>query len=233
MICDKNVVYNKTYDGDDVLMKRLVKLNVEETRALLHRYFVRVLDLRTEGRKMELHLEEVEEQYNDLGKYVRDMGHNLQRTKLECERRLVAQHREYQGKINLLVQQLAEENGERPSQEYTKRIKSLEKDVHHYKKLCKELKKASETEARKPTVRDDFSEAEGGYESSRPGSVVSHIQPSHIEQFQRRLAKLQKKMGETAKPTATREHRKIIIENPISANNDVEKKTDKHNRRKR
>ena len=84
MICDKNVVYNKTYDGDDVLMKRLVKLNVEETRALLHRYFVRVLDLRTEGRKMELHLEEVEEQYNDLGKYVRDMGHNLQRTKPEC-----------------------------------------------------------------------------------------------------------------------------------------------------
>ena len=226
ILCNKNVVYNKTYDGDDVLMKRLVKLNVEETRALLHRYFVRVLDLRTEGRKMELRLEDIEEQYHDLEKYARDIVHKLNRAKLECENRLVTQHREYQGKINLLLQQ----SGERPSQEYIKKMKSLEKDVHHYKKLCKELKRGHEADARKIACKDEI---EAGYESSRPDSVVSHIQPSHMEQFQRRLAKMQKKMGETAKPTVTREHRKIIIENPISTNNSVEKKTEKHSRRKR
>ena len=138
-----------------------------------------------------------------------------------------------QAKINLLVQQLAEENGDRPSQDYIKRIKSLEKDVHHYKKLYKDLRRVNEIDTRKAVKRDDFSEAENGYDTSRPPSVVSHIQPSHIEQFQRRLAKLQKKMGETAKPTVTREHRKIIIENPVSANNSIEKKTEKSARRKR
>ena len=64
----------------------------------------------------------------------------------------------------------------------------------------------------------------GGYESSRSGSVMSNIQPSHINAFFKRSAKLQKKMGETAKPTVTREHRKLIIENPVSANNSIEKK---------
>ena len=66
---------------------------------MLHRYFVKVLDLRMEGRRMEVHLEEVEEQYTDLGKYVRDLAHSLQRAKLNTERKLVAQQKEHQVRI--------------------------------------------------------------------------------------------------------------------------------------
>ena len=248
IICNKNVSYEK-YKGDDLLMKRLVKLNVQETRALLHRYFKRVLDLRMEGKKMEIHLEEVEDQYNDLGKYARELGRSLQRSKLDCERKLMAQHKEYQVKINTLAQQLADQNMEKQSLEYNKKLKSLEKELYRYKNLCKEIKKSQEPGLKHRSgaasvnpayTRTDEVEAEAGAgagqesgSSSRPGSVVSHIQPNHIEMFQRRLAKLQRKMGDTAKPTVTREQRKIIIENPVSANTSVEKKSEKHGRRKR
>ena len=50
IICGKQVVYDASYNGEDALMKHLVRLGVAETRAMLHRYFVRVLDLRMEGR---------------------------------------------------------------------------------------------------------------------------------------------------------------------------------------
>ena len=96
IICGKQVVYDTSYRGEDVLMKHLVRLGVDETRAMLHRYFVRVLDLRMEGRRMEVHLEEVEEQYTDLSKYVRNLAHSVQRAKLDGERKLLAQQREHQ-----------------------------------------------------------------------------------------------------------------------------------------
>merc|ERR1719394_176310 len=96
VICGKNVEYDSTYRGDDILMQRLVKLEVAETRAMLHRYFVKVLDLRMEGKWMEDNFKEVEEQYADPGKCTRDLHHSLQRSKLDCERRLLAQQREYQ-----------------------------------------------------------------------------------------------------------------------------------------
>ena len=224
IICNKNVRYDETYHGDDILMKRLVKLNVQETRALLHRYFVRVLDLRMEGKKMESHLEVVEEQYNDLGKYARSLGHSLQRTKLECERRLVAQERDHTAKINLLLQQLGEDRGDKPSEQFIRRMEREKKEKEEYKKRYKELKRQQETENLRPATTSCQPQEEAGYESSRSGSVMSNIQPSHINAFFKRSAKLQKKMGETAKPTVTREHRKLIIENPVSANNSIEKK---------
>jgi len=227
IICNKNQSYNK-YDGDDILMKKLVKLPVQETRSLLHKFFLRVIDLRLEGKKMEIHLEEVEEQYNDLGKYARDLGRSLQRSKLDAERRLAAQHKEYQAKINALAQQLADKNLEKHNLDYGKKLKSLEKELQLYKNYYKENKRTASSS--KPSINHAYvkteevmTDVEGGYESSRPSSVVSRIQPSHIEIFQKRLAKIQKKMGDTAKPTVTREQRKIIIEQPVSASNSVEK----------
>ena len=240
IICNKNVSYTK-YKGDDILMKKLVKLNIQETRALLHRYFKRVLDLRMEGKKMEIHLEEVEEQYKDLEKIARDLGRSLQRSKVQSERKLMTQQKEFQSKINVLAEQLAQETLEKHSLEYTRKLKSLEKEVYHYKNLCKELKKSQDSYKHKSAsvnpgfikTEDVGNDTEAGYTSSRPSSVMSHIQPGHIEMFQKRLAKLQKKMGDTAKPTVTREQRKIIIENPVSASNSVEKKSEKSSRRKR
>ena len=103
IICGKQVVYDTSYRGEDALMKHLVRLGVDETRAMLHRYFVRVLDLRMEGRRMEVHLEEVEEQYTDLSKYVRNLAHSVQRAKLDGERKLLAQQREHQVMIFFLL----------------------------------------------------------------------------------------------------------------------------------
>ena len=132
--------------------------------------------------------------------------------------------------MNQLVQQL-QEQGESKEQRST--TKTLEREVAHYKRLVKELRRGNDN----PEIA-----VVGGREVeeslSRPVSVVSHIQvdtiitlnaeilysdqitnfqPSHIEQFQRRLAKLQRKMGEGGRPIVTREHRKLIIENAGSA----------------
>lgn len=230
IICGKQVVYDASYNGEDALMKHLVRLGVAETRAMLHRYFVRVLDLRMEGRRMEVHLEEVEEQYTDLSKYVRNLAHSVQRAKLDGERKLLAQQRDHQVKVNQLVQQL-QEQGE--SKEQRGAAKALEKEVAHYKRLVRELRRGNE-DAEMTLARKETEES-----LSRPVSVVSHIQPSHIEQFQRRLAKLQRKMGEGGRPTVTREHRKLIIENAGSAqgsaNSSVERsreRLEKHEKEK-
>jgi len=218
----RNVDYN-TVCGN-LLLDRLVGLGPGEVKSLLHKYFLRVLDLRLEGRKLEVHVEEVEEQYNDLGRYVRDLAHSLQRSKLDAERRLVAQQREYQTKMNLLVQQLGEGARDTDTRETTRKIRSLEKDLHHYKKLCRTLRSDhqgdNETEIAKAneTLRDEPNEY-----ISENESVVSHVQPSHIQQFQRRLARLQRKMDSTPKPTVTREHRKLIIENPPSQQNSLDR----------
>ena len=193
-----------------------------------------------EGKKMEIHLEEVEDQYNDLGKYARELGRSLQRAKLDCERKLRAQEKAYQVKYNSMAQELADQNSEKLSLEYNKRLKSLEKELYRYKNMCKELKRSAQKQA-VAAVNPAYTRTEEasppepdlGHEASRPVSVVSSIQPNHIEMFQRRLAKLQRKMGDSAKPTVTREQRKIIIENPVSASNSVEKKSDKQHRRKR
>jgi hypothetical protein len=47
-VLQRNVDY-ESYEGDDILMQKLVGLSIGETRSLLHKYFVRVLDLRIEG----------------------------------------------------------------------------------------------------------------------------------------------------------------------------------------
>ena len=44
----RNVDYD-SYQGEDLLMQKLVILRIGETRSLLHKYFVKVLDLRLEG----------------------------------------------------------------------------------------------------------------------------------------------------------------------------------------
>ena len=167
IICGKQVVYDSSYEGGDALMKHLVRLGVDETRAMLHRYFVRVLDLRMEGRRMEMHLEEVEEQYTDLSKYVRNLAHSVQRAKLDGERKLLAQQRDHQVKVNQLVQQL-QEQGE--SKEQRSAAKALEKEVAHYKRLVRELRRGTE-DPEITLVRKETEES-----LSRPVSVVSHIQ---------------------------------------------------------
>jgi hypothetical protein len=47
-VVQRNVDY-ESYEGDVILMQKLVGLSIGETRSLLHKYFVRVLDLRIEG----------------------------------------------------------------------------------------------------------------------------------------------------------------------------------------
>ena len=164
-------------------------------------------------------------------------------------------------KINLLMQQLAEEGGGEERPLAAKRIRSLEKEVHYYKKLCKELrtrreeeadisardvystikspdrdhsahsvKKSPTNEAKSPQVGRETHHSTRGPQQSSGGrnradqghersprrgarqeghildrievaeereeasdsetSAVSQIQPSHIAQFQRRLARL-------------------------------------------
>ena len=56
-------------------------------------------------------------------RYVRDLAHSLQRSKLDAERRLVAQQREYQTKMNLLVQQLGEGARDTDTRETTRKIR--------------------------------------------------------------------------------------------------------------
>ena len=74
-------------------------------------------------------------------------------------------------KVNQLVQQL-QEQGEIKDQRGA--AKALEKEVAHYKRLVRELRRGNE-DAEKTLVRKETEES-----VSRPVSVVSHIQVKYF-----------------------------------------------------
>lgn len=129
-------------------------------------------------------------------------------------------------KINLLVQQLAEDGGGREggrrgaddtAREAARKVRALEKEVHHYRKLCRELRSrhgdqevevAAVDRTRSDPDRAGSQDRAGSHDRAEPASdgesVVSRVQPSQLQQLQRRLAALQRRGDQPPRPTVTR-----------------------------
>uniref|UniRef100_A0A671UVV2 Kinesin family member 7 n=1 Tax=Sparus aurata TaxID=8175 RepID=A0A671UVV2_SPAAU len=126
------------------LMAKLSYLSASETRALLCKYFDKVVSLREEERKLQLALAELEMQLDDQQRLVQWLENALDRTQLDTDRRLTQQQKEHERSVQLLLQQCREQIDEGLAgrqRHYEGWIHNLSKELSHYKAANVELSK--------------------------------------------------------------------------------------------
>ncbi|KAM6950537.1 kinesin-like protein kif7 isoform 5-T7 [Lycodopsis pacificus] len=124
------------------LMDKLSYLSASETRALLCKYFDKVVTLREEERKLQLALAELEMQLDEQQKLVQWLENALDRTQLDTDRRLTQQQKEHERSVQLLLQQCREQIDEGLAgrqRQYEGWIHNLSKELTHYKTAHLEL----------------------------------------------------------------------------------------------
>ncbi|XP_068175181.1 kinesin-like protein kif7 [Antennarius striatus] len=124
------------------LMAKLSYLSASETRALLCKYFDKVVSLREEERKLQLTLAELEMQLDDQQRLVQWLENALDRTQLDTDRRLTQQQKEHERSVQLLLQHCREQIDEGLAgnqRHFEGWIHNLSKELNHYKAANVEL----------------------------------------------------------------------------------------------
>ncbi|XP_061820145.2 kinesin-like protein kif7 isoform X1 [Nerophis lumbriciformis] len=124
------------------LMAKLSYLSASETRALLCKYFDKVVSLREEERKLQLALAELEMQLDEQQQLVQWLENALDRTQLDTDRRLTQQQKEHERSVQLLLQQCREQMDEDLAgrqRQYEGWIYGLNKELNHYKAVNLDL----------------------------------------------------------------------------------------------
>uniref|UniRef100_A0A3B4Y965 Kinesin family member 7 n=1 Tax=Seriola lalandi dorsalis TaxID=1841481 RepID=A0A3B4Y965_SERLL len=121
------------------LMAKLSYLSASETRALLCKYFDKVVSLREEERKLQLALAELEMQLDEQQRLVQWLENALDRTQLDTDRRLTQQQKEHERSVQLLLQQCRDEGLAGRQRQYEGWIHNLSKELNHYKAANVEL----------------------------------------------------------------------------------------------
>ncbi|KAM4849670.1 kinesin-like protein KIF27 isoform X3 [Urocitellus parryii] len=126
------------------VLEKLSCLNPVEIRAILFRYFNKVVNLREAERKQQLQNEEIKMKVLERDNMVRELESALEHLKLQCDRRLTLQQKEHEQKVQLLLRHFKEQDGEsiiETFKTYEDKIQQLEKDLYFYKKTSRDLKK--------------------------------------------------------------------------------------------
>ncbi|XP_039288829.1 kinesin-like protein KIF7 [Nilaparvata lugens] len=95
--------------GEEMLLARVMKLSLMETKSLLCKYFNKVVDLRESGRKLETQIAEMDRQSAAQAWKIQELSHTLKQARLEYEKRLIAAQKDHQEKIHLLFRHYADE----------------------------------------------------------------------------------------------------------------------------
>ncbi|XP_078097446.1 kinesin-like protein kif7 [Mustelus asterias] len=124
------------------LMAKLSYLSASETRALLCKYFDKVVTLREEERKMQLAFMELEMRAEEQQKLVYWLEAAVERQRLETDRRLTLQQKEHERNLQLLLQHCRGQMDEGiagSQRQYEGWIQMLEKELVWYKRANHEL----------------------------------------------------------------------------------------------
>ncbi|KAF7241556.1 Kinesin-like protein KIF7 [Varanus komodoensis] len=157
------------------LMAKLSYLSSSETRALLCKYFDKVVTLREEQHRQHIAFSELELQLEEQLQLVFWLEVALERQRLEMDRQLTLQQKEHEQNIQLLLQQSREhmEEGQASSLvQYQGRIQALEKELAHYKWVNQELKQKLSTSHLEGRSRGMEKPTHAAGE--RPGSLKMH-----------------------------------------------------------
>ncbi|KAM6230515.1 kinesin-like protein KIF27 [Porphyrio hochstetteri] len=123
---------------------KLVFLSAAELRAILFKYFNKIVGLRESERKLQLQVEEEEMKVAEQGNVIRELESALDHMKLQCDRQLTLQHKEHERKLQLILHHFKEQDGEGIAEtlkEYEVKLQQVEKDLFFYKKTSRDLKK--------------------------------------------------------------------------------------------
>ncbi|XP_041111674.1 kinesin-like protein KIF27 [Polyodon spathula] len=126
------------------IMVKLSTLSFSEIKALLFRYFNKVVCLRESERKLQLQCEEMGIQMKEEERLVHELESALERLTLEMDRRLTLQQKEHEQKMQLILQGFKEQGSDGLAENiniYEAKVQQLEKDLFFYKKTSRELKK--------------------------------------------------------------------------------------------
>ncbi|XP_004449516.1 kinesin-like protein KIF27 isoform X2 [Dasypus novemcinctus] len=136
--------YQNLSHSEANVLGKLICLSPVEIRAILFRYFNKVVNLREAERKLQLQNEEIKMKVLDQDNMVRELESALEHLKLQCDRRLTLQQKEHEQKMQLLLHHFKEQDGEgvmETFKTYQDKIQQLEKDLYFYKKTSRDLKK--------------------------------------------------------------------------------------------
>ncbi|KFO76510.1 Kinesin-like KIF7, partial [Cuculus canorus] len=124
------------------LMAKLSYLSSSETRALLCKYFDKVVTLREDQHRQHIAFSELEMQLEEQQQLVYWLEAAVERQRLEMDRQLTLQQKEHEQNMQLLLQQSREhmEEGLASSKlQYEARIQVLEKELSRYMWANQEL----------------------------------------------------------------------------------------------
>ncbi|NXN66684.1 KIF27 protein, partial [Himantopus himantopus] len=130
--------------SENNVIGKLVSLSAAELRAILFKYFNKIVGLRESERKLQLQIEEQEMKVIDQENIIRELESALEHVKLQCDRQLTLQHKEHEKKLQLILHHFKEQDSEGIAETlkgYEMKVQQLEKDLFFYKKTSRELKK--------------------------------------------------------------------------------------------
>ncbi|XP_054433539.1 kinesin-like protein KIF7 [Pteronotus mesoamericanus] len=125
------------------LMAKLSYLSSAETRALLCKYFDKVVTLREEQHQQQVAFSELEMQLEEQQRLVYWLEAALERQRLETDRQLTQQQKEHERSLQLLLQQSRDHPGEGLAdsrRQYEARIQALERELGRQVWANQELK---------------------------------------------------------------------------------------------
>ncbi|XP_058021703.1 kinesin-like protein KIF27 isoform X3 [Ahaetulla prasina] len=126
------------------VMGKLISLSATELRAILLKYFNKVVRLRESERKLQVQSEELRMRAMEQENIIRELELALEHLMLQCDRRLTLQQKEHEQKIQLILLHCKDQESENIAETikaYEAKIQQLERDLFFYKKTSRELKK--------------------------------------------------------------------------------------------
>ncbi len=101
----------------DRLLDNLGELSKDESKALLRKYFERVIELKESERRTFDLKEEIEIELSDRDKVIQELQHCINQTEARAEKRLTEMDREYEKQMQFLMEKINEEEKNLKSQE--------------------------------------------------------------------------------------------------------------------
>ncbi|XP_061199889.1 kinesin-like protein KIF27 [Neopsephotus bourkii] len=130
--------------SENNVIGKLVSLSAAELRAIIFKYFNKIVGLRESERRLQLQIEEKEMKVRDQENLIRELESAVDHVKLQCDRQLTLQHKEHEKKLQLILHHFKDQDSEGMSETlkaYEVKVQQLEKDLFFYKKTSRELKK--------------------------------------------------------------------------------------------
>ncbi|NXX41224.1 KIF27 protein, partial [Tricholaema leucomelas] len=121
---------------------KLVSLSAVELRAILFKYFNKIVGLRESERKLQLQIEEQQMKVIDRENMILELESALEHIKLQYDRQLTLQQKEHEKKIQLILHHFKEQDSEGIAETLKGyKVQQLEKELFFYKKTSREMKK--------------------------------------------------------------------------------------------